>query len=256
MRREERFTVGELARVDVDIGHRLGAGAHRRPPARIEVVVDAGTAEQFDISQLGDRLRARPVAAGCRRGGKANVSLVVPARTDMTVNVATAEVDLRGELGALRAAHRVVGRSPSRRPARSRRTARRATCASAPPARCTRRARRATSASAASAGALRARRRRRAMSSAEHVGGDVEVGTTSGDIRLRRCDGDDIARQDGVRRHHHRPAVGHPRRAGDLHAERQHIAAQGPGAVGRRTPPHRPPARPRRVRRRAHRAGC
>ena len=102
MRREERFEVGELARVEIDVP--TGSVQARSGAAgRVEVVVDAGSAEQFEISRLGDAVTVRAPSGWFARGGRANVSLVVPVRTDVAINVATAEVNLRGELGAVRA---------------------------------------------------------------------------------------------------------------------------------------------------------
>ena len=147
MRREERFAVGELARVDVDISTG-SVQVHSGPAGAVEVVVDAGGADQFEISQLGDTVTVRAPSGWFARGGKANVSLVVPHRTDMAVNVATAEVNLRGELGAVRVRSAssditVEGASTGRGAQRLGRRAHRQ-----PPARCRCRAPRATSASA------------------------------------------------------------------------------------------------------------
>lgn len=190
MRREERFEVGELARVDVDVP--TGSVQARTGAAGvIEVVVDAGSAEQFEISAVGDTVTVRAPTGWFARGGKANVSLIVPVRTDLAINVATAEVNLRGELGAVRA-----------RTASSDVSVEEAGRVEAHSASGDVRVRAAGEIHASSAsgdirigtvvGALSASSASGDVS-AEQVGGRVEIGTTSGDIRLRRCDGDDIA---------------------------------------------------------------
>lgn len=190
MRREERFEVGELARVEIDVP--TGSVQARSGAAgMVEVVVDAGSAEQFEISRLGDAVTVRAPSGWFARGGRANVSLVVPVRTDVAINVATAEVNLRGELGAVRA------RSASADIAVDEATRVEAHSASGDV-----RVQAAGEVQVSSAsGDIRIGSVAGALSAssasgdigAERVGGRVEVGTTSGDIRLRRCDGDDIA---------------------------------------------------------------
>ncbi len=156
----------------------------------VAVTVDANHAEQFDVSQLGDTISVRPPSGWLSRGGKAHVSVVVPIRTDMTVNVSTAEVNLRGELGALRvrsASSDVAIDGAGRVEAHSASGDLRIGAAGD------------VHASTASGdihlgtvgGALTASSASGDVT-AERVGGNVEVGTTSGDVRLKRCDGDDI----------------------------------------------------------------
>ena len=189
MRREERFEVGELARVEIDVP--TGSVQARSGAAgMVEVVVDAGSAEQFEISRLGDAVTVRAPSGWFARGGKANVSVVVPPRTDMAINVSTAEVNLRGELGAVRA------RSASADIAVDEATRVEAHSASGDV-----RVHAAGEVQVSSAsgdirighvlGGLTASSASGDVS-ADRVGGRVDVGTTSGDIRLRRCDGDDI----------------------------------------------------------------
>ena len=189
MRREERFAVGELSRVDVDISTG-SVQVHSGPAGAVEVVVDAGGADQFEITQLGDTVTVRAPSGWFARGGKANVSLVVPHRTDMAVNVASAEVNLRGDLGAVRvrsASSDITVEGASRVEAHSAsgdvriQTAGEAQVSSASGDIRIGSVSGALSASSASGDVI-----------AELVGGRAEVGTTSGDIRLRRCDGDDI----------------------------------------------------------------
>ncbi|MFT3854808.1 MAG: DUF4097 family beta strand repeat-containing protein [Ilumatobacteraceae bacterium] len=190
MRREERFDVGELARVDVDVP--TGSVQARTGTAGvIEVVVDAGSAEQFEIGAVGDTVTVRAPTGWFARGGKANVSLVVPVRTDLAINVATADVNLRGALGTVRA-----------RTASSDIAVEQAGRVEAHSASGDVRVRDAGEAHASSAsgdiriGAVAGTLAASSASgdvSAEQVGGRVEISTTSGDIRLRRCDGDDIA---------------------------------------------------------------
>jgi DUF4097 and DUF4098 domain-containing protein YvlB len=189
VRREERFEVGELARVDVDISTG-SVQARTGPVGVVEVVVDAGGADQFEVSRLGDTVTVRAPSGWFARGGKANVSVVVPPRTDMAINVSTAEINLRGELGALRL------RTASADVAVDEATRVEAHSASGDV-----RIGSAGEAHVSSAsgdirvgnvvGGLTASSASGDVS-ADRVGGRVDVGTTSGDIRLRRCDGDDI----------------------------------------------------------------
>jgi hypothetical protein len=190
MRREERFTVGELARIDVDIATgsvQVGVG----DAGHVEVVLDAGSPEQFDIAQLGDTISVRAPSGWLARGTKAHVALIVPARSDLTVNVASAEVTTRGELGDLRlrsASSSIAVEAAGRVEAHSASGDVRVDTA------------REVVASSASgdirlgrvAGQLRASSASGDVT-VEHAGADVDVNTTSGDIRVRRCDGDDIA---------------------------------------------------------------
>ena len=189
MRRDERFEVGELARVEIDVP--TGSVQVRTGVVGvIEVVVAAASAEQFEISRLGDAVTVRAPSGWFARGGKADVSLVVPARTDLAINVATAEINLRGELGAVRA-----------RSASADITVDQATRVEAHSASGDVRVRSAGEAQVSSAsgdivlgsvaGPLTASSASGDIG-ADRIGGRVEVGTTSGDIRLRRCDGDDI----------------------------------------------------------------
>jgi DUF4097 and DUF4098 domain-containing protein YvlB len=189
VRREERFEVGELARVDVDISTG-SVQARTGPVGVVEVVVDAGGADQFEVSRLGDTVTVRAPSGWFARGGKANVSVVVPPRTDMAINVSTAEINLRGDLGALRL------RTASADVAVDEATRVEAHSASGDV-----RIGAAGEAHVSSAsgdirighvlGGLTASSASGDVS-ADRVGGRVDVSTTSGDIRLRRCDGDDI----------------------------------------------------------------
>jgi DUF4097 and DUF4098 domain-containing protein YvlB len=188
-RREEHFNVGELARVDVDLATgsvQVAVG----DAGRVEILLDASSPEQFDITQLGDSIAVRAPSGWLSRGAKANVSLVVPARTDLTVNVASAEVTVRGELGALRlrtASSTINVEAAGQVEAHSASGSVRIESAGE------------VIASSASgdvrvgrvAGPLRASSASGDVQ-ADYVGGDVDVNTTSGDIRLRHCDGDDI----------------------------------------------------------------
>lgn len=190
MRREEHFTVGELSRLDVDISTG-SVQIHSGAAGQVDVVVDAGGADQFEINQLGDTVSVRAPSGWLARGGKAHVSVVVPVRTDVAINVSTAEVTTRGQLGAMRI-----------RTASSDVTVDEAGRVEAHSASGDVRIHHATEAQASSAsgdirvgaidGALTASSASGDVT-AEFVGGNVEVGTTSGDVKLRRCDGDDIA---------------------------------------------------------------
>ena len=101
MRREEHFAVGELSRVDIDISTG-SVQVHTGAAGRIDVIVDASSADQFEIAQLGDTVSVRAPSGWLSRGGKAtsrSSSRHAPMRRSTS---STAEVTTRGELGAMR----------------------------------------------------------------------------------------------------------------------------------------------------------
>lgn len=96
-RRDETFTVGEHAVLDIELAS--GSVQLRPSPAGVvSISVDASNADSFDVVQLGDQISIRPR----RRRGSARVVADVPTGTDVQLKSASADVSARAALGALR----------------------------------------------------------------------------------------------------------------------------------------------------------
>lgn len=97
MRRDERFTVGEHAVLEIEVSS--GTIQLRPAPAgTLSISIDASHPEAFDIVQIGDAISLR----GGRRAGSARVVADVPTGTDVHMKSASADLSARGALGALR----------------------------------------------------------------------------------------------------------------------------------------------------------
>lgn len=97
MTREETFTVGQHAIVEIDLPSgsilvRAGAGG------TVSVSVDASNAAALDIGQLGDSISIR----ANRRSRSARLVVEAPIGSDVNVKGASVDVAGRGALGALR----------------------------------------------------------------------------------------------------------------------------------------------------------
>ena len=190
MRRDERFTVGEMAQIDVQSGSgsvTVVAGE----PGTVSVTLDGAGAADVEISQVGDLVTVRQPSRWMARRS-VDVVAAVPRRCATSVTTASGDIRLRGELGAVRAksssgdvevdaADRVEVGSASG-------TIRIERCHGS------------VAASTASGDVLIGRIGGSLDGShasgdvrAEEVGGDVTVSTASGDVVIRRCLGDDVA---------------------------------------------------------------
>jgi DUF4097 and DUF4098 domain-containing protein YvlB len=190
MRRQERFTVGELALVDVDVA----VGSIQLVPGdagSIGVSLDANAPDNFEIAHIGDTVTVRAPSGWLSRSGRVQLVLEVPNGTDAIVATASGDVTSRVELGALRVRTASGDVQIDR--------ARRAEIHSA--SGVIRIGDVAEAQLSTASGDIRVRSvaGRLGASSAsgdvtvERLAGGTEVTTTSGDVRLQRCDGDDIA---------------------------------------------------------------
>jgi len=191
VRRDESFTVGQQARVEINVPAgtiQVNAGE----PGTISVLIDAADANDFEVTQMGDVVSVRQPSRWLARGRGVQVIVRVPSGSDVNVNGASADVKLRGALGVARlrtASGDVEAEQVTRLElttasgdARIDESEGDATLNSASGDLNLKRVGGRLSASTAS-GDMRANR----------VGGGVEVGTVSGDVSIGRCDGDEIA---------------------------------------------------------------
>ena len=191
MRRDESFTVGEQARVEINVPTgtiQVNAGE----AGTICVLIDAADADDFEVSQMGDVVSVRQPSRWLSRGRNVQVVVRVPSGSDVNVNGASADVKLRGVLGVARL-RTATGDVEAEQIARLELTSASgdarigesegdATLNTASGDLTIKRVGGRLSASTAS-GDMRVNR----------VGGGLEVGTVSGDVSIGRCDGDEIA---------------------------------------------------------------
>lgn len=103
-RRQQEFQVGERASVDVEL--RSGSVDIRTgAPGRATVSLDDGSADDWQLIQLGDSLSIRPAG---RRARSVRMLIEVPRLSDVEVRGVSADVTLSGDLGAARL-HSVSG---------------------------------------------------------------------------------------------------------------------------------------------------
>lgn len=97
MRRDERFTVDGHARIDFE----LTAGSitvRAAESGSVLVSIDAGSANDLEVSQMGDAVSIRQG----RRSRNARVVVDVPVGTDVSVKGVSVQVSARGALGRFR----------------------------------------------------------------------------------------------------------------------------------------------------------
>jgi DUF4097 and DUF4098 domain-containing protein YvlB len=190
MRRQERFEVGELASIDIDIAVgtvQLVAG----DAGSIGVTLDASAPENFEIAHIGGTVTVRAPSGWLSRGGKVQLVVEVPSGTDAVVSTASGDVTSRADLGAVRVrtssgdvqidrAHRAEVHSASGD----------LRLGDAIEVQLS------TASGDIQVGSASGRLGASSASgdvSVGRAGGGVAVSTTSGDVRVTRCDADDIA---------------------------------------------------------------
>ena len=191
MRRDEQFVVDGTARLEVNVASgtiRIGVG----DAGVVRVAVDATDTGDIDVSQLGDAILVRQPTRWLTRGHAVQVAVWVPARRDVNVECASADVQLRGEFGAVRlrsssgdldvdiVERLAVGTASG--------NVRLHACNGS------------ATISTASGGVVAGRIGGALTGShasddlrVDEAAGAVDVGTASGDVSVRRCFGDDIA---------------------------------------------------------------
>ena len=101
MKRREEFQVGPRALVDIDV--RSGTVEVRTGSRdRVLVVLDGDDVDAWEVAQLGEMVSIRP---GGRRGWRTRsvrVLVELPARSDLEVTTASADVKIVGEVGVAR----------------------------------------------------------------------------------------------------------------------------------------------------------
>lgn len=101
MIRQEQWPVGEHPSVEVNVPVGV-VEVHVGDAGTIQVTLDSSSAAEFDISKTGDRVAVRHPSRWSIRGRSCRVNVTVPAGTDVSVDVASADVRLSGRLGIVR----------------------------------------------------------------------------------------------------------------------------------------------------------
>lgn len=189
MRRQERFAVGEVARLDIDVA--VGTVQFVAGPAgTIVVTLDAGAPDNFEVGHIGDTITVRSPSGWLTRGGKVQLVVETPGGTDAVVNTAAGDVTSRAELGELRVrtssgdVHVELARRLEAHSASGDLRVGDVVDAQLSTASGDIRVRSATGRLGASSAS--------GDITVERLGGTVEAATTSGDVRLQRCGADDI----------------------------------------------------------------
>jgi len=101
MRRDERFVVGERAHLDVSVA----AGQLEVITAvgnEIHIAADGSNADELEISQIGDTVSIRESPRWLSRNRSIRLLVEVPERTPLTVKGSSIDVVMRGSLGEVR----------------------------------------------------------------------------------------------------------------------------------------------------------
>jgi DUF4097 and DUF4098 domain-containing protein YvlB len=101
MSRNERWEVGERPSLDI----RLPVGTvevYVGDTGVLQLTIDAGDAENFEIFKAGDRISVRHPSRWGRGGRNSRVVAYVPARTDVELSSTSGDVRLAGSLGVVR----------------------------------------------------------------------------------------------------------------------------------------------------------
>jgi DUF4097 and DUF4098 domain-containing protein YvlB len=191
MRRSERFTVGDRARVEIHIP--TGTIEAREGGAGVVLIdIDSGDAEDLVVSQVGDTISVRHPERWGWRVRSARVVAVVPMGTEVELVSTSGDMRVSGSLGTARLRTTsgqievdTVARlelSSTSGDSRVREVLDDCTVTTVS-GDCviTHVGGRLTSTHVS--GDLRG----------SHIEGDLRVGTTSGDVRIERCDGDEVA---------------------------------------------------------------
>lgn len=101
MSRSERWEVGERPSLDI----RLPVGTvevYVGDTGVVQLTIDAGDADKFEIFKTGDRISVRHPSRWGRGGRNSRVVAYVPARTDVELSSTSGDVRLTGSLGVVR----------------------------------------------------------------------------------------------------------------------------------------------------------
>jgi Toastrack DUF4097 len=191
VRRHERFEVGDRPRVEVHVpagSVEVRAGA----PAVIEITIDAAEPGDFEVDQVGDTVSVRQASRWRTRSRSVRVTAIVPSGTDAEVTSGSAGVHLVGDLGVCRV-RTASGNTEVDLVARLD-----ASTASGDVriGEVTGDANLNTASGDCTIGTVEGRLSVSTASGdlrADFVGGDLNAGTASGSVRIRRCDGGEVA---------------------------------------------------------------
>jgi DUF4097 and DUF4098 domain-containing protein YvlB len=101
MSRSERWEVGERACLDIRVPGGTIA-VHVGDAGVVQLTIDAGDADKFEIFRTGDRISVRHPSRWGRGGRGSRVVAQIPAGTDVELSSASGEVRLAGSLGVVR----------------------------------------------------------------------------------------------------------------------------------------------------------
>jgi DUF4097 and DUF4098 domain-containing protein YvlB len=191
MRRSERFTVGDRARLEVTVP----AGSievRQSGPGVIELDIDASDNDDVHVSQVGDTVSVRQEAKWGFRSRNAKVVALVPEGTEIELGSTSGDLRATGVFGSARlrtaSGHVEVDRVS--------RLELSATSGDARIHHVGEDCHITTVSGDCVIGHVGGRLTTTHVSGdlrVAYVGGDLRVGTTSGDVRVERCDGDDVA---------------------------------------------------------------
>jgi DUF4097 and DUF4098 domain-containing protein YvlB len=101
MSRNERWVVGERASLDIRVPGGTIA-VYVGDAGVVQLTIDAGDADKFEIFKTGDRISVRHPSRWGRGGRSSRVVAQVPSGTDVELSSTSGEVRLAGSLGAVR----------------------------------------------------------------------------------------------------------------------------------------------------------
>lgn len=101
MIRQEQWPVGPHPTLEVNVPVGV-VEVHVGDAGTIHLTLDSSSAPEFEISKIGDRVVVRHPSRWSIRGRSCRVNVTVPEGTDVSVEVASADVRLSGRLGNVR----------------------------------------------------------------------------------------------------------------------------------------------------------
>ena len=102
MRREEEFTVGDLARIEVFVpAGNIAVRAASDDSAVVRVSIDASNTELFDVYQVGDTVTIREDSSWRSRNRNVRVVVEAPAGCHVRTDTGSANVETRGPVGVV-----------------------------------------------------------------------------------------------------------------------------------------------------------
>lgn len=191
MRRDETFTVGAVARLDVDV-HAGSVLVRTGTTGSVSVSIEAADPDLVDVSHLGDAVTIRHGGRWLGRGRPLKVSIEVPPKAEVIAHTASADVRLLGDFGP----SRVRTTSGDIEVERIERADLDATSGDLRVQAVSTNLAVSSISGDVTVGHVGGRLSASITSGdlrVDRVDGPIEIATTSGDVVVRRCTGDDIS---------------------------------------------------------------